>query len=159
MKRKIVIWVIAGFLVASLWALYLAATLPSPLISTQPIVWTLINITNRTISSRSSFQPPRPLPPDHPVPLAGGTSGPFSRRRSERRMVVSSFRGRAVRRASHDSKRSLGRFRFSVLSGVPEDRGSSGRSASESEDQDLASASANREAYVLSRSHNMVSGG
>jgi hypothetical protein len=45
MKRKIVIWAIAGFLVAGLWALYLAATLPSPLFSTQPIVWTLINIT------------------------------------------------------------------------------------------------------------------
>jgi len=45
MKRRIVVWAIAGFLVASLWALYLAATLPSPLFLTQPIVWTLINIT------------------------------------------------------------------------------------------------------------------
>ena len=45
MKRRIVIWAIAGFLVASLWALFLAATLPSPLFLTQPIVWTLINIT------------------------------------------------------------------------------------------------------------------
>ena len=45
MKRKIVIWAIAGFLVASLWALYAAATFPSPLISAQPHVWTLIYIT------------------------------------------------------------------------------------------------------------------
>ena len=45
MKRRIVIWAIAGFLVASLWAVYAAATFPSPLISAQPIVWTLINIT------------------------------------------------------------------------------------------------------------------
>jgi len=44
-ERKIVIWAIAGFLVASLWALYLAATSPSPLFLTQPIVWTLINVT------------------------------------------------------------------------------------------------------------------
>jgi hypothetical protein len=44
MKRKIVIWVIAGFLVASLWALYVTATFPNPL-RDQPIVWTLINIT------------------------------------------------------------------------------------------------------------------
>ena len=45
MKRKIVIWAIAGFLVASLWALYAGATFPSPLISAQPIVWTLVYIT------------------------------------------------------------------------------------------------------------------
>ena len=45
MKRRIVMWAIAGFLVASLWAVYAAATFPSPLISAQPIVWTLINIT------------------------------------------------------------------------------------------------------------------
>ena len=45
MKRKIVIWAIAGFLVASLWAIYAAATFPSNLISAEPIVWTLINMT------------------------------------------------------------------------------------------------------------------
>jgi hypothetical protein len=45
MKRRIVIWAITGFLVASLWAVYAAATFPSPLISAQPIVWTLVNIT------------------------------------------------------------------------------------------------------------------
>jgi len=45
MKRRIVIWTIAGFLVAGFWALYAASTFPSPLISAQPIVWTLINIT------------------------------------------------------------------------------------------------------------------
>jgi hypothetical protein len=45
MKRRIVIWAIAGFLVAGLWALYAASTFPSPLISPQPVVWTLMNIT------------------------------------------------------------------------------------------------------------------
>jgi len=45
MKRRIVIWAIAGFLVAGFWAFYAAATFPSPLISAPPIVWTLINIT------------------------------------------------------------------------------------------------------------------
>ena len=45
MKRRIVTWAIAGFLVAGFWALYAAATFPSPLISAPPIVWTLINIT------------------------------------------------------------------------------------------------------------------
>jgi hypothetical protein len=44
MKRQIVIWAIAGFLVASLWALYAAATFPHPSISAQPIVWALINM-------------------------------------------------------------------------------------------------------------------
>jgi hypothetical protein len=45
MKRRIIIWAMAGFLVAGFWALYAASTFPSPLISAQPIVWTLINIT------------------------------------------------------------------------------------------------------------------
>src|SRR5438093_13282632 len=45
MKRRIVTWAIAGFLVAGFWALYAAAPFPSPLISDQPIVWTVINIT------------------------------------------------------------------------------------------------------------------
>jgi len=44
MKRRIVIWAIAGFLVAGLWALYAASTFPNPL-NAQPIVWTLINLT------------------------------------------------------------------------------------------------------------------
>jgi len=44
MKRRIVIWAIAGFLVAGLWALYSAATFPSPMISAQLIVWTLVDI-------------------------------------------------------------------------------------------------------------------
>ena len=45
MKRRIVIWAIAGFLVAGLWALYAASAFPTPLISSQPLVWNLINIT------------------------------------------------------------------------------------------------------------------
>jgi hypothetical protein len=45
MKRKIVIWATAGFLVAGLWAVYAAATFPNNVISDQPIVWTLINMT------------------------------------------------------------------------------------------------------------------
>ena len=45
MKRRIVIWATAGFLIAGLWAVYAASTFPSPLISAQPIVWALINIT------------------------------------------------------------------------------------------------------------------
>jgi hypothetical protein len=45
MKRRIVIWAFAGFLVAGLWAVYAASTFPSPLTTRQPVVWTLINIT------------------------------------------------------------------------------------------------------------------
>jgi hypothetical protein len=45
MKRRIVIWTIVGFLVAGLWAVYAAWAFPSPPISSQPIVWTLINVT------------------------------------------------------------------------------------------------------------------
>ena len=44
MKREIVIWTMAGFLVAGLWAIYAAATFPNPL-TAQPLVWTLINLT------------------------------------------------------------------------------------------------------------------
>jgi hypothetical protein len=44
MKREIVIWTMAGFLVAGLWALYATSTFPSPLRS-QGMVWTLINLT------------------------------------------------------------------------------------------------------------------
>jgi hypothetical protein len=44
MKRTIVIWAIAGFLVAGLWAVYAAATFPNPL-RAQPVVWLLINLT------------------------------------------------------------------------------------------------------------------
>jgi len=45
MKRRIAIWAVAGFIVAGLWAVYSAATFPSPLISAQPIVWTLLDLT------------------------------------------------------------------------------------------------------------------
>jgi hypothetical protein len=45
MKRKVFIWATAGFLVASLWALYAAATFPSPSISSRPIFWTLVYMT------------------------------------------------------------------------------------------------------------------
>jgi len=45
MKYRIAIWAIAGFLVAGFWALYAASTFPSPLISAQPMVWALIDIT------------------------------------------------------------------------------------------------------------------
>ena len=45
MRRKTAIWAIAGFLVAGFWALYAAATFPSPMISAPPFVWTLVNIT------------------------------------------------------------------------------------------------------------------
>ena len=45
MKRTIVIWAVAGFVIGGLWALYAAATFPSPLISARPIVTTFIYVT------------------------------------------------------------------------------------------------------------------
>jgi hypothetical protein len=44
MKRRIVIWAVAGFMVADLWAVYAAATFPSPLTS-YSVVWPLVNLT------------------------------------------------------------------------------------------------------------------
>lgn len=44
MTGRILVWAIAGFLVAGLWALYAASTFPSPLIAARPIIWTLIDI-------------------------------------------------------------------------------------------------------------------
>jgi hypothetical protein len=40
-----VIWAFVGFLIAGLWALYAAATFPSPITPGQTIVWTLVNLT------------------------------------------------------------------------------------------------------------------
>jgi hypothetical protein len=45
MKCRIAIWAVVGFLIAGFWALYAATTFPSPLISAQPSVWALINMT------------------------------------------------------------------------------------------------------------------
>ena len=43
--RRILIWAIAGCLVAGFWAAYAAATFPHPSISGNPILSTLINLT------------------------------------------------------------------------------------------------------------------
>lgn len=45
MKGRIALWGVAGSVVAGLWALYAAATFPSPMISAPPFVWTLVNVT------------------------------------------------------------------------------------------------------------------
>ena len=45
--------------------------------------------------------------------LQPGTLGPFTEVAAEPKLELSSFRGRAVPKASHDSNRSRGRFRFS----------------------------------------------
>ena len=44
--------------------------------------------------------------------LQRGTLGPFTEVAAEPKLELSSFRGRAVPKASHDSNRSRGRFRF-----------------------------------------------
>jgi hypothetical protein len=43
MKSRIVIWALAGFLVAGLWAIYAALPFPTPMMS-RPMVWTLIDV-------------------------------------------------------------------------------------------------------------------
>jgi hypothetical protein len=48
-----------------------------------------------------------------PAVLQRGTLGPFTEFAAEPKVELSSFRGRAVPKASHDSNRSRGRFRFS----------------------------------------------
>jgi len=45
MKSRIVLWGVAGFLVAGLWALFAALTFPRNLIATEPMVRTLVDIT------------------------------------------------------------------------------------------------------------------
>ncbi len=47
-----------------------------------------------------------------------GTQELFTKFGTEPKLELSSFRGRAVSRASHDSKRSLGRFRLRALANV-----------------------------------------
>jgi hypothetical protein len=57
-----------------------------------------------------SRRPPRP-----PAVLQHGTSELFTKFGTEPRVGVSSFRGRAVPRASHDSNRSRGAFVFCAI--------------------------------------------
>jgi hypothetical protein len=45
MKYRIATWASAGFLVAGCWNLYLFAMAPIQIISTAPIVWTLVRLT------------------------------------------------------------------------------------------------------------------
>jgi hypothetical protein len=51
---------------------------------------------------------------DSPAVPPSGTQELFTNFGAEPKLELSSFRGRTVSRASHDSKRSLGRFRFFV---------------------------------------------
>jgi hypothetical protein len=45
MTRNILFWAITGCIVAGLWAVYVLATFPSPSISADPIIRTLISVT------------------------------------------------------------------------------------------------------------------
>jgi hypothetical protein len=45
MKHRIAIWAGVGFLVAGCWALYFFAAGPIPYSSTEPILWTLVDLT------------------------------------------------------------------------------------------------------------------
>jgi hypothetical protein len=58
----------------------------------------------------SSHRPLRPL--HSPAVPPSGTQELFTDFGAEPKLELSSFRGRTVSRASHDSNRSLGRFRF-----------------------------------------------
>jgi hypothetical protein len=52
---------------------------------------------------------------DSPAVPPSGTQELFTNFGAEPKLELSSFRGRTVSRASHDSKRSLGRFRFGAV--------------------------------------------